>query len=94
MLLFRNCVVGKNYTVKISDHAMYCGRYDTEYYVSDTKARLPIRWMAWESLLLVSLLYHFRPCILLSCSSVCYLIHKRFDTLYENYILTTNNAET
>ncbi|PNF13897.1 hypothetical protein B7P43_G10660 [Cryptotermes secundus] len=51
-LAARNCVVGKNYSVKISDHAMYCGRYEADYYVSDTKARLPIRWMAWESLLL------------------------------------------
>ncbi|XP_069672513.1 discoidin domain-containing receptor 2-like isoform X2 [Periplaneta americana] len=51
-LAARNCVVAKNYTVKISDHAMYCGRYEADYYVSDTKARLPIRWMAWESLLL------------------------------------------
>ncbi|XP_021918994.1 discoidin domain-containing receptor 2-like [Zootermopsis nevadensis] len=48
----RNCVVGKNYVVKISDHAMYCGQYEADYYVSDTKSRLPIRWMAWESLLL------------------------------------------
>ncbi|PSN33750.1 Epithelial discoidin domain-containing receptor 1 [Blattella germanica] len=48
----RNCVVGKNYTVKISDHGMFCGRYEADYYVSDTKAKLPIRWMAWESLLL------------------------------------------
>ncbi|XP_068082067.1 discoidin domain-containing receptor 2 [Anabrus simplex] len=51
-LAARNCIVGKNYSVKITDHAMYCSRYDGDYYVSDTKARLPIRWMAWESLLL------------------------------------------
>lgn len=40
--------------MKISDHAMYCDRYESDYYISDTKARLPIRWMSWESLLLVS----------------------------------------
>lgn len=32
---------------------MYCDRYESDYYISDTKARLPIRWMSWESLLLV-----------------------------------------
>ncbi|XP_063215521.1 discoidin domain-containing receptor 2-like [Bacillus rossius redtenbacheri] len=51
-LAARNCVIGKNYHLKISDHAMYCSRYESDYYVSDTKAKLPIRWMAWESLLL------------------------------------------
>ncbi|RZC40456.1 Pkinase Tyr domain containing protein [Asbolus verrucosus] len=48
----RNCVIDKSFTVKISDHAMYCDRYESDYYISDTKARLPIRWMSWESLLL------------------------------------------
>lgn len=33
---------------------MYCSRYEQDYYVSDTKAKLPIRWMSWENLLLVS----------------------------------------
>jgi len=56
-LAARNCLVGKNYSLKISDHALYCSQYDSDYYVSDTKSRLPIRWMSWESLLLVSQLY-------------------------------------
>ncbi|XP_063925525.1 epithelial discoidin domain-containing receptor 1-like isoform X2 [Zophobas morio] len=51
-LAARNCVIDKSFTVKISDHAMYCDRYESDYYISDTKARLPIRWMSWESLLL------------------------------------------
>ncbi|XP_060519613.1 discoidin domain-containing receptor tyrosine kinase B-like [Cylas formicarius] len=51
-LAARNCVVDKNFTIKVSDHAMYCDRYESDYYISDTKARLPIRWMSWESLLL------------------------------------------
>lgn len=53
-LAARNCLVGKNYSLKISDHALYCSQYDSDYYISDTKSRLPIRWMSWESLLLVS----------------------------------------
>ncbi|XP_018579387.1 discoidin domain-containing receptor 2-like, partial [Anoplophora glabripennis] len=51
-LAARNCVIDKNFTVKVSDHAMYCERYENDYYISDTKARLPIRWMSWEALLL------------------------------------------
>jgi hypothetical protein len=68
-------MIGKNYTVKISDHAMYCGRHEADYYVSDTKARLPIRWMAWESLLLVSI---FHQC----CTTIKYyfLLPKYFMT--------------
>lgn len=53
MFSCRNCVIDKNFTVKISDHAMYCDRFEGDYYISDTKSRLPIRWMSWESLLLV-----------------------------------------
>ncbi|KAF6200642.1 hypothetical protein GE061_005085 [Apolygus lucorum] len=51
-LAARNCLVGKSYHIKVSDHAMYCSKYEADYYISDTKAKLPIRWMAWESLLL------------------------------------------
>ncbi|XP_073975548.1 discoidin domain-containing receptor 2-like isoform X3 [Rhodnius prolixus] len=51
-LAARNCLVGKSYHIKVSDHAMYCTKYESDYYISDTKAKLPIRWMAWESLLL------------------------------------------
>ncbi|XP_074028100.1 discoidin domain-containing receptor 2 isoform X2 [Leptinotarsa decemlineata] len=51
-LAARNCVIDKNFTVKVSDHAMYCDRYENDYYISDTKARLPLRWMSWEALLL------------------------------------------
>ncbi|CAH1395254.1 unnamed protein product [Nezara viridula] len=51
-LAARNCLVGKSYHIKVSDHAMYCNKYESDYYLSDTKAKLPIRWMAWESLLL------------------------------------------
>ncbi|EEB18066.1 discoidin domain receptor, putative [Pediculus humanus corporis] len=48
----RNCLVGKHYSIKISDHAIYASKYNNDYYQVDTKARLPVRWMAWECLLL------------------------------------------
>lgn len=56
---FRNCVIDKTFTVKVSDHAMYCDRYEPDYYISDTQCRLPIRWMSWENLLLVCILITF-----------------------------------
>uniref|UniRef100_T1HCC8 Protein kinase domain-containing protein n=1 Tax=Rhodnius prolixus TaxID=13249 RepID=T1HCC8_RHOPR len=58
-LAARNCLVGKSYHIKVSDHAMYCTKYESDYYISDTKAKLPIRWMAWESLLLLYILFKF-----------------------------------
>ncbi|XP_049829202.1 epithelial discoidin domain-containing receptor 1-like [Schistocerca gregaria] len=51
-LAARNCVVGADFSLKVSDHAMYCSRYDLDYYPSDTHTKLPVRWMSWESLLL------------------------------------------
>ena len=52
----RNCVVSKNLIIKVSDHAMYCSKYDQEYYVNGYYAKVPLRWMAWEAILLVSIL--------------------------------------
>lgn len=44
--------------IKVSDHAMYCSKYESEYYVNECYAKIPLRWMAWEAVLLVS--RHFR----------------------------------
>ncbi|XP_043477764.1 discoidin domain-containing receptor 2-like isoform X1 [Leptopilina heterotoma] len=51
-LAARNCVVSKNLILKVSDHAMYCSKYDQEYYVNGYYAKVPLRWMAWEAILL------------------------------------------
>ncbi|KAK0084427.1 hypothetical protein PV326_006263 [Microctonus aethiopoides] len=51
-LAARNCVVGKNLIIKVSDHAMYCRKYDNEYYVNEFYTKIPLRWMAWEAVLL------------------------------------------
>ncbi|CAD6232919.1 GSCOCG00007048001-RA-CDS [Cotesia congregata] len=51
-LAARNCVVGKNLSIKVSDHAMYCSKYDSEYYVNECYTKIPLRWMAWEAVLL------------------------------------------
>ena len=53
-LATRNCLVGHNYCIKISDFGMSRSLYSSDYYRIEGRAVLPIRWMAWESILLVS----------------------------------------
>lgn len=53
-LATRNCLVGKNYTIKIADFGMSRNLYRGDYYRIQGRAVLPIRWMSWESILLVS----------------------------------------
>ena len=45
----RNCLVGMNFTVKISDFGMSRNLYEHSYYSVSGRAMLPIRWMATES---------------------------------------------
>jgi discoidin domain receptor family protein 2 len=49
--------VGKAYKVKISDFGTDNESYSSDYYKLDGKIGLPIRWMAWESAFLVSILH-------------------------------------
>ncbi|XP_029380265.1 discoidin domain-containing receptor 2-like isoform X2 [Echeneis naucrates] len=51
-LATRNCLVGKNYTIKIADFGMSRNLYRGDYYRIQGRAILPIRWMSWESILL------------------------------------------
>uniref|UniRef100_A0A8C8HUK5 Discoidin domain-containing receptor 2 n=1 Tax=Oncorhynchus tshawytscha TaxID=74940 RepID=A0A8C8HUK5_ONCTS len=51
-LATRNCLVGKNYTIKIADFGMSRNLYSGDYYRIQGRAVLPIRWMSWESILL------------------------------------------
>ncbi|XP_014208529.1 discoidin domain-containing receptor 2-like [Copidosoma floridanum] len=51
-LAARNCIVNKNLIIKVSDHALYCSKYDHEYYVNGYYAKVPLRWMAWEAVLM------------------------------------------
>jgi len=53
-LATRNCLVGHKYTIKISDFGVCRSVFSSDYYRPEGKALLPIRWMAWESVLLVS----------------------------------------
>ncbi|XP_049762507.1 discoidin domain-containing receptor 2-like isoform X1 [Schistocerca cancellata] len=51
-LATRNCLVGKNYHIKVSYFGMSRSPYSADYYKLEDWAMLPIRWMAWESILL------------------------------------------
>uniref|UniRef100_A0A8D0GI81 Discoidin domain-containing receptor 2 n=1 Tax=Sphenodon punctatus TaxID=8508 RepID=A0A8D0GI81_SPHPU len=51
-LATRNCLVGNCYTIKIADFGMSRNLYSGDYYRIQGRAVLPIRWMAWESILL------------------------------------------
>lgn len=54
MGLCSNCLVGKGFTVKISDVAVYRTLFARDYYYIDGRGSLPVRWMAPETLLWVS----------------------------------------
>ena len=47
-LATRNCLVGSNYLVKISDFGMSRSLYESHYYCIQGKAILPVRWMSVE----------------------------------------------
>lgn len=51
-LATRNCLVYPGYQVKISDCGAAKSLYSDDYYSSTEAGKLPIRWMAWESILL------------------------------------------
>ncbi|XP_012140223.1 discoidin domain-containing receptor 2-like isoform X1 [Megachile rotundata] len=51
-LAARNCIVSQNLTIKVSDHAMFCTKYNHQYFVDGSNAKIPLRWMAWEAVLL------------------------------------------
>lgn len=57
--MFRNCIVGKSYLVKVCDLGIGRLLYPSDYFSLENEApanedlAIPIRWMAWESVLLV-----------------------------------------
>ena len=47
-LATRNCLVGPNYLVKVSDFGMSRSLYESHYYRIHGRFALPVRWMAYE----------------------------------------------
>ncbi|KAH0630425.1 hypothetical protein JD844_013438 [Phrynosoma platyrhinos] len=58
-LATRNCLVGEGFTIKIADFGMSRNLYAGDYYRIQGRAVLPIRWMAWECILMC-LSFHFQ----------------------------------
>ncbi len=55
-LATRNCLVGHNYAIKIGDFGMARSVFCQDYYRLEGKYFLPIRWMAWECILMVRII--------------------------------------
>ena len=55
-LAARNCLVDELYSIKISDLGMSRRDYIQDYYRVEGRTMLPIRWMAWESVILVGII--------------------------------------
>ncbi|XP_012279165.1 discoidin domain-containing receptor 2 [Orussus abietinus] len=51
-LATRNCVVNRGYSVKVSDLGPGRSAYAADYFRVEGRPPLPIRWMAWESMLM------------------------------------------
>lgn len=48
---FRNCLVGKCYHIKICDFGSDCPTYKKDYVEMEDMLLVPLRWMAWESVI-------------------------------------------
>ncbi|KAJ8957027.1 hypothetical protein NQ318_012202, partial [Aromia moschata] len=51
-LAARNCLVGRRYEIKVSDLGSYRQMYSADYCQIAGSRPLPVRWMAWETVLL------------------------------------------
>merc|ERR1712062_698664 len=51
-LAARNCFVGRGLTVRVGDFGMSRNLYSKDYFKVTGNAVLPIRWSAWESIIL------------------------------------------
>ncbi len=49
-LAARNCMVSSDFVVKVGDFGMAQDVYEKEYYRTEGRRLLPVRWMAPESL--------------------------------------------
>ncbi|CAK1554123.1 unnamed protein product [Leptosia nina] len=51
-LAARNVTVTNDLHIKVSDYAMFCEEFIGDYHIMANGTRVPLRWMAWESLLM------------------------------------------
>ncbi|KAJ8877668.1 hypothetical protein PR048_022123 [Dryococelus australis] len=50
-----NCLVGRGYKVKVADIAMCSSLYQKDYTEVGERMQVPIRWLPWESIVLMSI---------------------------------------
>lgn len=55
MCSFSNINLSQDLNVKVADYAMFCEEFVGDYHMLADGSRLPLRWMAWESLLMVNI---------------------------------------
>lgn len=46
----RNCLIYPNYEIKLTNYAFVSHEFHSQYFMIDENCRLPIRWMAPETL--------------------------------------------
>jgi discoidin domain receptor family protein 2 len=51
LLVFRNCLLGKAYHIKICDFGSDCPEFRRDYTEMEDGLLVPVRWMAWESVI-------------------------------------------
>ncbi|XP_046976674.1 epithelial discoidin domain-containing receptor 1-like [Vanessa cardui] len=51
-LAARNVTVSDGLRIKVADYAMFCEEFIGDYHIMADGSRIPLRWMAWESLLM------------------------------------------
>ncbi|KAK8773288.1 hypothetical protein V5799_012180 [Amblyomma americanum] len=49
-LAARNCMLSEDFVVRVADFGLSRDIYEKDYYSSDNKTKLPVKWMAPESL--------------------------------------------
>src|SRR6218665_3291019 len=72
-LAARNCLVGSNYLVKIIDFGVNRFAYSIDYYRVPTGFLVPLRWTAWEGVLVVSVCPRHNLYTVLSLVGLMYL---------------------
>lgn len=54
----RNCLVSRGYSIKVADVAVCNPAYKKDYSEIGNRPPAPIRWLPWESILLVMIIKH------------------------------------
>ena len=68
--------MGKAYHIKICDFGSDNVEYCADYSQQDDGLLIPLRWMAWESVLQVYFIYLYKPvCVIVTVSQYFFLVN-------------------